>query len=290
MYGKLFASMYEGTLYGQWQAIITLQQLVILADADGVVDMTPPAIAARTSIPLDIIEAGLSQLAASDRYSRTPTEDGRRIVPIDPDRPWGWQIVNYAYYRDLASREDKKAKDRERIAAKRLIPNDVASCRNLSQSVADVAYTDTNTDTDIKNSFGGKPPSKPAKKPDLIFEAIATACGIDWKALTKNERGALNNAAAQLRALNVTPDDIQARAAKYRQKWKGIDLTPMALVNNWNTVIAAPEQAACDIPQLSAPPQMQQDDYEKLDRRGKLGAWKHWGEIWDKRKQENAVQ
>jgi len=66
MYGKLFTSMYEGTLYGQWQAIITLQQLVILAASDGVVDMTPPAIAARTSVPLDIIETGLEQLAAAD--------------------------------------------------------------------------------------------------------------------------------------------------------------------------------------------------------------------------------
>jgi hypothetical protein len=158
MYGKLFASMYEGTLYGQWQGIITLQQLVILADADGVVDMTPPAIAARTSIPLDIIEAGLTQLSEADKYSRTPTEDGRRIVPVDPDRPWGWQIVNYRYYRDLASHEDKKAKDRERIAAKRLISNDVASCRNVSQVVADVAHTntDTNTDTEDKKKTARK--------------------------------------------------------------------------------------------------------------------------------------
>jgi hypothetical protein len=79
MYGKLFSSMYEGTLYGQWQAIVTLQQLVILADADGVVDMTPPAIAARTSIPLDIIEAGLKQLSEADRYSRLANRQLREV-------------------------------------------------------------------------------------------------------------------------------------------------------------------------------------------------------------------
>jgi hypothetical protein len=290
MYGKLFASMYEGTLYGQWQAIVTLQQLVILADEEGVVDMTPPAIAARTSIPLDIIQAGIEQLASSDKYSRTPTEDGRRIVPIDDDRPWGWRIVNYLYYRNLASREDKRAKDRERIAAKRLNGNDVASCRNVSQPVADVAYTNTDTDTKKYLLAQSAEPKKSARKPDVVFEAIATACGIDWTALTKNERGALNNAAAQLREINATPDDIQARAAKYRQKWPGIDLTPMALVNNWNTVIAAPEQAECQIPHLSAPPHMKQDEYEMLDRRGKLAAYKRWGEIYEQRKaQANAA-
>jgi 5-methylcytosine-specific restriction endonuclease McrA len=119
MYGKLFASMYEGTLYGQWETIVTLQQLVVLADEDGVVDMTPPAIAARTSIPLEIIEKGIECLERPDKYSRSPAEEGRRIVLIDDERPWGWRIVNYKHYRNLASREDKKQKDRERIREKR---------------------------------------------------------------------------------------------------------------------------------------------------------------------------
>jgi len=152
MYGKLFASMYDGTLYGQWQAIITLQQMVILADEDGVVDITPPALAAKTSIPLEIIEKGLEQLSQPDRYSRSPADDGRRIVLIDPDRPWGWRIVNYQHYRDLASREDKKRKDRERIAEKRNKNKDVANCRNVSQTVADVAHTDTDTNTENNRS------------------------------------------------------------------------------------------------------------------------------------------
>jgi hypothetical protein len=157
MYGKLFASMYDGTLYGQWQAIITLQQMVILADEDGVVDITPPALAAKTSIPLEIIEKGLEQLSEPDRYSRSEREEGRRIIPIDPDRPWGWQIVNYRHYRELASREDKKRKDRERIAEKRKKNNSVADCRKTSQDVADVAHTDTDTDTPKDRSSATAP-------------------------------------------------------------------------------------------------------------------------------------
>lgn len=148
MYGKLFASMYDGTLYGQWQAIVTLQQMVILADEDGIVDITPPALAAKTSIPLEIIDKGIEQLSEPDRYSRSSDEDGRRIVLVDQDRPWGWRIVNYRHYRDLANREDKRRKDRERIAEKRNKNKDVAECREVSQTVANVAYTDTDTDID----------------------------------------------------------------------------------------------------------------------------------------------
>lgn len=152
MYGKIFSSMYEGTLYGRWEAIVTFQQLIVLADEDGVVEMTPPAIAARTSIPLEIIEKGIKILEEEDKYSRTPSEEGRRIVLLDEDRPWGWRIVNYLRYRNIASREDKKRKDRERIAEKRNKNSDVAGCRNQSQSVANVAYTDTDTNTDKTHS------------------------------------------------------------------------------------------------------------------------------------------
>jgi len=139
--------MYAGTLYGHWQAIVTLQQMVIIADADGTVDMTPPAIAAKTSIPLEIIEAGIKFLSKEDKYSRSENENGKRIILIDESRPWGWQIVNYEYYRGLASREDKKKKDRERIALKRSKNASVAKCRKESPNVANVAHTKTKTNT-----------------------------------------------------------------------------------------------------------------------------------------------
>ena len=153
MYGKIFESMYEGSLYGQWEALVTFQQLIVLADEQGVIDMTPPAIAGKTSIPLDIIEKGIDILSKPDPYSRTLGEEGIRIQLLDDHRPWGWYIVNYQLYRDMVRREDKLKADRERIAKKREKSNEinnVAECRILSHSVADVAHTDTDTDTKQK--------------------------------------------------------------------------------------------------------------------------------------------
>jgi hypothetical protein len=91
MYGKLFQSMYEGTLYGQWQAIVTLQQMVILADEDGVVDMTPPAIAAKTSVPLDIIEKGIGRLLQPDAAARYDFQRGGHIKSFGS----GYTIVGF---------------------------------------------------------------------------------------------------------------------------------------------------------------------------------------------------
>ncbi|WP_447963986.1 hypothetical protein [Nitrospira sp. Ecomares 2.1] len=110
MFGKLYASMYDGTLAteGPWQALITFQQLIILSDQHGFVDMTPESIARRTTIPLDIIQIGLEALEKPDPQSRTPDEEGRRIVRLSDSRPWGWRIVNYLHYRNMRTAEDRR--------------------------------------------------------------------------------------------------------------------------------------------------------------------------------------
>lgn len=100
--------MYDGSIYGKWQAIVTFQQMIALADKEGVVDMTAAALSARTSIPLEIIEKGISDLESPDSMSRTPDEDGRRIVLLDEHRPWGWRITNYQKYREIRTAEERR--------------------------------------------------------------------------------------------------------------------------------------------------------------------------------------
>jgi len=133
--------MYEGTLYGHWEAIVTLQQMLVLCNQDGVLDMTPQAMAARTSIPLEIITKGIGILSEPDPYTRTPGEEGRRIILMDDRRPWGWLIVNYAKYRDMVNRAQKNEADRIRISDQRNAKKnkDVVECSNLSPEVASVA-------------------------------------------------------------------------------------------------------------------------------------------------------
>jgi len=110
MYGKLFTQMYDGTLAtkGPWQALVTFQQFIILADREGVVDMTAEAIARRTTLPLEVVTLGIRALEEPDPESRSPDLNGRRIVRLAEDRAWGWQIVNYRHYRMLRSQEDRR--------------------------------------------------------------------------------------------------------------------------------------------------------------------------------------
>ena len=165
MYAKIFDSMYEGTLYGHWEAIVTLQQMLVLCDPAGVIDMTPQAIAGKTSIPVEIILKGIEVLVSPDPQSRTPGEDGRRIATIDEHRPWGWYIVNHAKYQKLKSAEEKREADRVRMANKRKGHKiiGVADSRVESRGVAEVAHSDSDvysdSDTDL-DSNAVKPKSK----------------------------------------------------------------------------------------------------------------------------------
>lgn len=107
-FAKLFMQMYESTIAEDWQGLITFQQLCILCDWYGIIDMTPRSISRLTCLPQDIIEAGLKTLEQPDPDSRTKECEGRRIVRLDPEREWGWQIVNFEKYRDLIEPDSRE--------------------------------------------------------------------------------------------------------------------------------------------------------------------------------------
>jgi uncharacterized phage protein (TIGR02220 family) len=238
MYGKIFDSMYTGTLYGQWRAIVTFQQLIVLADADGMVDMTPPAISAVTSIPLEIIEEGLKVLSSDDPYSRTPGAEGRRIELIDAHRPWGWHIVNHAKYKGLQDADTVRAQTRERMRRHRerrgdgnALSRPVMVGNEQSRTVTDgdgqKRYTDTDTDTDtkVKPIVGRNSAPDAARKADKQLrakQAVEILTFLNDKA-GKHYQPVKQNVDLIVGLLNAgaTPDDIRAVVAKKVREWKG---------------------------------------------------------------------
>jgi hypothetical protein len=100
---------------GQPDLILVFVNMLCHADEDGVVDRHWRAIADETGLPVERVMKAIVQLEGPDPESRTPTDHGKRIVRIDEHREWGWMIVNYEHYRAMATREQCKAKTRERV-------------------------------------------------------------------------------------------------------------------------------------------------------------------------------
>lgn len=105
MFAKIFSSIFDSSIADDWQTRVVFQDMLVLADKDGIVDMTLAAISRRTNIPLEIVTAAIPKLEAEDTASRTPDHSGKRIMRLDAHRDWGWQIVNFVKYRESATKE-----------------------------------------------------------------------------------------------------------------------------------------------------------------------------------------
>ena len=165
MYGKIFESIYESTVADNWRALVTMQQLITLADHKGEVHHSLRGLHRRTGIPLDVLEPGLEILLSSDPNSQSKKEGGRRILPlpeIDGRQPIGWQLVNYAYYRDQGSRYENKEKAKIRKQNQRGRENKCDMSQPVTVSHASHGYTDTDTDTNqSQKTMSGKPDPVP---------------------------------------------------------------------------------------------------------------------------------
>jgi hypothetical protein len=113
-YGKVFRQIYSSSVAADWKAMITFQQMIVLADKNGVVDMTHEAISRFTNIPIEIIRHGIKELEKPDKTSRGKTAEGARIIRLDEHRDWGWSIPRHAHYMYLQSDEMRRASGRER--------------------------------------------------------------------------------------------------------------------------------------------------------------------------------
>ena len=96
MFGKIFTQIFDSSLADDPPTRWVFMDLLVLADQNGVVDMTREAIARRTNVPLKTVTKAVEQLEAGDTRSRSSEFNGARIKRLDDHRDWGWVIVNYS--------------------------------------------------------------------------------------------------------------------------------------------------------------------------------------------------
>lgn len=119
LFAKIFQSIYDSSIAEDWRVRVVFQDMLVLADADGIVDVTPEALARRTNLPLEMVREAIPKLESPDPSSRTPDNEGRRIVRLEAHRQWGWRIVNFAKYRESASKDMLRMAEADRKRAYR---------------------------------------------------------------------------------------------------------------------------------------------------------------------------
>lgn len=107
MFGKLFASAFEGSMRGKSDALLVWFNMIAHSPS-GVCDRTQQTIADETGLTLPRVTAAIEYLESPDPKSRSPDEEGRRIVRLDAHRDWGWRLVNHWKYHELRSAAEIK--------------------------------------------------------------------------------------------------------------------------------------------------------------------------------------
>lgn len=155
-YTKLFNSLLTSTIWAEDDKTrIVWVTMLAMADQHGEVHSTVPGLSRIAGVPIPDVEKALAKFMSPDQYSRTKDHEGRRIAEIEG----GWELLNHAKYRALASREDSKTKaaDRQRRKRERDASRNVTQCHAAVTQDLHIAEAETEAeskgDIDIETSM-----------------------------------------------------------------------------------------------------------------------------------------
>jgi hypothetical protein len=139
-YTPLYDSMLTGTLYGRWPHTGIWACLLSRASREGVIDEVPASLAAAIGVPVDLLMQCIDDFMKPDPGSRTKDHEGRRLELLDPNRDWGWVVLNHGKYREKARKKNYDEQrtvsgaDAERKKIERT-SREVPTCPDVSRAV-----------------------------------------------------------------------------------------------------------------------------------------------------------
>lgn len=120
LYARVFLQILDSSLAEDYQTRHVFEDILKLVNRDGVCDMTRTAIARRTNVPLEVVEAAIAKLESPDPHSRDSDHEGRRLVRLDDHRDWGWRVVNWLRYDSIRTSVEQREHNAQRMARYRV--------------------------------------------------------------------------------------------------------------------------------------------------------------------------
>ena len=174
---KYFDQIYDSSLAENYLTRLVFIDLLVLADKEGIVDISREAIARRTNVPIKIVNEALNKLEQVEQGSRSTEQEGRRIIRLDEHRDWGWKIVNYEAYNKMQDMDAKRLYFREyrrkQRAAKKALTESVQPCSTVFKKV---------TPVDVAVDVAVDVNKQPSSQSDCV------GFGLFWKAWPKHFR------------------------------------------------------------------------------------------------------
>ena len=122
MYGKHFEGMYTGSMYGGGLAMFAVWGYIIATTRpvkdehgviEGIVEVNPVHLAGILGCEASEVEKVLKKLQEPDERSRSPEENGAKLVR---EGQFQYRVVNWSRYRDIRDEEARREYNREKQA------------------------------------------------------------------------------------------------------------------------------------------------------------------------------
>jgi hypothetical protein len=173
MFGKHFASMYTGSMFGAGPDVFAVWGYVISnTRRDATVELNPAVLAASIGTTQERMSKALEYLTQPDPRSRSKKEGGRRLVQ---QGEFLYLVVNHADYRAIRHEDDRREylrlKKRESRARRKGGVNTPVN-RGQPRSTHAEAEAEAEAETSTEGAGGGgdrpdltlKPPRKPSSR------------------------------------------------------------------------------------------------------------------------------
>lgn len=219
MYAKVFQQIFDSSIAEDPELRFTFTDLLILADKNGVVDMTHEAISRRTNRPLDVIKRTIQLLESPDPRSRSPDDEGRRIRRLDTHREWGWLIVNYERFREISSEEQRREKTRERVRRYRQGVDNQSCNADVTPSNANVTVSNDSPYAYASESASGSVGKKESEE-EGILKFLNETTGRKFRPTETN----LAFIRQRLAEPGVDLDGVKKMIVRQNSSWKGREM------------------------------------------------------------------
>jgi len=118
MFGKLYDSMYTGSMFGAGAHVFAVWGYCIAngIKGGGTLELNPRMLACTLGCSEEEVEKAIAYLCAPDQKSRNKTEEGRRLVK---DGEYQYRMVNFKDYFGIRSQDERREYNRHRQRAHR---------------------------------------------------------------------------------------------------------------------------------------------------------------------------
>jgi len=109
MYGKIFGSLFTGSMMGVGANVIAVWAYVIAHSHGGQVELNPKLVGVQIGMTPEEVELAVAYLCAPDPASRSKNEGGRRLVR---EGEYAYRVVNHDSYLKVRNEEERREYNR----------------------------------------------------------------------------------------------------------------------------------------------------------------------------------